>query len=1214
MTFEEVLDQALAMLKRRGRVTYKALRRQFQIDDAFLEDLKDEIIKGQRLAIDEGGEVLVWIGAREAASGVAALPSSKSSEAPPAEAAAPVAASAGPPTKLSAGVTTDVPSSPRGRKPPSNPKPTALQPSQPKPGSLAASPSQPKPHSLATSPSQPKPTSFQTPQRGKPVTPSRPSGPAPAYDDDLSASFGARADLTATPRPPTSADAERRQLTVMFCDLVDSTALSSRLDPEDLREVVQAYQATCQAVIASHEGNIAQYLGDGLLVYFGYPRAHEDDARHAVDAGLGILEAMAGLNEKLTKKKIRLAVRIGIHTGPVVVGDVGAGDRRERLAVGETPNIAARIQGLARPDTVLMSGSTQRIVRNAVKALDIGTHALKGITAPVRVHQVVERIDIATALGSAAQRDLASLVGREREFSTLVEAWRDARRGSGRTVLLSGEPGIGKSRLVAALQRIASDEGGGVLAFRCSSYHAHTVLHPVIEYLQRLLEFRRDEPAANKLTRLAELVRAAELPEEPVVPLFAELLSLPLDGRFAPVNLTPERLRQRTQEWLVAWFLRRASKQALVVVVEDLHWADPSTLDLLGLLDQSSSATLMSLVTFRPEFRSPWKPRPSHRHVNLERLSRSDVDAMVRKLAGGKALPTVVVDQIANKTDGVPLFVEEVTKLLLESGLLQERHNRFELTGPLPAFAVPTTLHDSLMARLDKLVAPRQIAQLGATLGREFTHELMGHVATLACELSEDELRDGLRQLVEAEILVQAGAAPWATYSFRHALIQDVAYQSLLKTTRVHYHTHVAAVLASRFPEIGEAQPELLAHHYSCAGLAEPAVQYWQHAGERALQRSAYLEGIAHLERALELVTELPESERTGIEIRLQITLGMPLAATKGYSSPEVEHAYGRARALCHQLGKSDQLFDALYGLWRFYLLRADYDNSRELAIELLALIEGDENSLRRVETHRALGSTLFYMGELESALQHIDEVIGDEEAAHVQSLGIDVVDILVACRSYRSWLLWLLGEPENAVAEATTAIARARAIDHPFSISFSLCFASWLHQFLGDTRASRAFADEALRISGDQGFGFWVGWATVMLGYGDTELGASDEGILRMRAGLDAWCATGSRLGQSYFLALLSQASAKRGRLEDASQALDEAQAFADQTNERWWQPELHRLRGELILVQGGGTGDAIDRANAAFKTARDLATEQHSMSLRERASRSMEQLKNTA
>jgi class 3 adenylate cyclase len=692
MTFDDILAQVMALLQRQGRVSYRALKMRFDLDDEYLDVLKEELIDAQRVAMDEDGRILVWIGA---------------------------------------------------------PKGTVE---------------------------------------------------------------------TASPPPPPTPDAERRQLTVLFCDLVDSTGLASQLDPEDLRAVVRAYQDTCAKVIARFDGHIAQYLGDGLLVYFGYPLAHEDDAQRAVRAGLGMIEALGQLNTRLAQERgVHLAARLGIHTGLVVVGEVGGGTRQEQLALGETPNVAARLQGIAAPNTLVISATTFQLLGGFFACQPLGTQLLKGVVQPLAVYRVLYESMARSRLEAVGTTGLTPLVAREQEIGLLRERWAQVKEGVGQVVLLSGEAGIGKSRLVQVLQeQVAAEPQAWLTPCQCSPYHQNTALYPWIDLLERVaLGFEREEASQQKLRKLEGFVVQYGLPLAEAIPLLAALLSLPLGTDYAPLTGSPEQQKQQTLQALLTILLRIAAQQPVLFVIEDLHWVDPSTLELLSLLvDQGPTARILALLTFRPDFSPPWTGRSHLTQLTLPRLPRHEATELTRRVAHGKALPAEVVEQVVAKTDGVPLFVEELTKMVLESGLLQERGDRYDLTGPLPPLAIPTTLHDSLMARLDRLAAVKGLAQLGATLGREFAYTLLQAVSPW----DEGTLRWGLHQLVEAELLYQQGLPPQATYLFKHALIQDAAYQSLLRSTRQQYHERIAQVLVGQFPEVAATQPAVLAHHYTEAG------------------------------------------------------------------------------------------------------------------------------------------------------------------------------------------------------------------------------------------------------------------------------------------------------------------------------------------------------------------------------------------------------------
>jgi class 3 adenylate cyclase len=862
MDFYAVLAQVMALLQREGRVSYRALKVQFSLDDDQLEALKDELIEAKRLAVDERGRVLVWVG--------------------------------------------DV----RPTEPP------------------------------ATRTSQAAP-----PPDAQPDHPVR------------------SASLATTPPSP---DAERRQLTVMFCDLVDSTILAQQLDPEDYRAVVRAYQEAAVAAIQSFDGYVAQYLGDGVLVYFGYPQAHEDAAQRAVRAGLAIVDAMAPLNTRLALQYgVRLAVRLGLHTGVTVIGTVGSGAHQEQLAMGDTPNIAARLQGLAAPNTVVLSAVTARLLHGIFALEDVGVHQLKGVAEPMAVCRILGPGEPAGDEAESSRARTPFLVGREAELGLLLRRWEQSKAGLGQVVLVSGEAGIGKTALIEVLRAHVAREGYTRVGFRGSPYHTHSALYPVIEHVRRVVRLERHDAPETALDKLEQVLRGSHLPLAEVIPLFASLLSVPLlADRYPPLTLTPQQQKQQTLDALVAWLVEEAERHPVLAVYEDVHWADPSTLELLGMLvEQTPTAPMLHVLTFRPDFVPPWPARSHITPLTLNRLDRLQVEVLIQHLAEGQVLPVEVMQHIVTRTDGVPLFVEELTKTVLESGHLLQEGEHYVLTRPLASLPIPTTLYDALMARLDRLPMAKAVAQFGAVLGREFAYPVLQALVPL----DGATLQARLEQLVAAELLYQRGRPPRTTYRFKHALIQDAAYASLLKGTRQQVHQQVAELFIAQFPESVEAQPELVAQHYTEAGLIEQAIPYWQRAGQQALQRSANPEAVQHLTRGLALLLTLPETSE-----RLQIALGPALMATKGWAVPEVEQTYARARALCQQLGETPQLFPTLRGLCWFYFTRGVLPTARELGEQFYRLAQRQAAPMPLLEAHDALGGTLFFQGEYAAAQVHL--------------------------------------------------------------------------------------------------------------------------------------------------------------------------------------------------------------------------------------------------
>jgi class 3 adenylate cyclase len=886
--FYTVLDQALALLRSRRRVTYNALKFQFNLDDAHLTILKEELLYAHPEIVDDAGRGLIWTSDESflASSRVVHSALMRFYE-----------------DLVSALLQRE------GR--------VSYRTLRQLFGLDEASLDQVRQELIF------KQLARDAHGEGLELTGSRlrvvetdgrhatPTGTTVGIVRALSDEVPV---LSAAPIRP-APEAERRQLTVLFCDLVGSTQLSGQLDPEDLRAVVRAYHEAAAEVIQHYEGHIAQYLGDGLLVYFGYPTAHEDDARRAVYTGLGIVQAITTLNTRLAAQYgVNLAVRLGIHTGPVVVGVMGGGERHEHLALGETPNIAARLQALALANTVVISAVTARLVQGTFALEDLGTHTLHGVAEPMAVSRVRSLLAITSRDEEFVTATVPVLVGREEESGLLRRRWEQSKAGLGQVVYISGEAGIGKSALVDGLRAQVHSEGLLRIAFRCSPYHTTSALYPVITHIEHLLQFESGASPATKLTKLEMGLRLYDLPLAEVVPLLASLLAVPLPAeRYPALTLTPQQQKQQTLDTLVAWLEAEAERQPVLVAWEDLHWADPTTLEYLGLLvEQAPTVPMLHVLTYRPEFSPPWPQRSHITPLVLNRLEAPQVEALITQRARSKTLPAEVVQHIIAKTDGVPLYVEELTKMLLASDLLREEADRYVLTGPLRTVAIPDTLQDALMARLDQLNRAKEVAQLGAVLGREFPYELLQAIAPQ----DEDTLQAGLARLVEAELLYQRGRPPRTRYMFKHALIQDAAYASLLKSTRQQVHQQIAQVLEARFPGLVETQPELVAQHYTAAGCAEQAVHYWQRAGQQASDRSAYLEAISHFTTGIELLTTLPETpDRIQHALTLHIALGAALLMAKGHAAPEVEHAYTQARTLCQQVGETPELVPVLFGL-----------------------------------------------------------------------------------------------------------------------------------------------------------------------------------------------------------------------------------------------------------------------------------------------------------
>jgi class 3 adenylate cyclase/predicted ATPase len=1002
---------------------------------------------------------------------------------------------------------------------------------------------------------------------------------------------------------------------VLFCDLVGSTALSAQLDPEDLREVIRAYHQVSATVIGRFEGHTAQYLGDGLLVYFGYPVAHEDDAQRAVRTALGIVEAVQHLSFPTIPLPHPLQVRIGIHTGVVVVGEVGSRAKHEILALGETPNLAARLQGVAEPETVVISAASARLVQGFFALRRLGPHTLRGSSARMEVYQVLAESGRQSRLEVAGGTGLTPFVGREEERGLLQRRWAQAKAGAGQAVLLSGEPGIGKSRLVQTLTEQANADGAIRIELRCSAYHQNSAFYPMLEHMQRFLQFAPHEAPHAKLRKLTQRLATYRFPQSDTLPLLAAWLALPQPEGAPPLALSPRKQKQKTQEALVAWIVEEAERSPVYCVWEDPHWADPSTLEVLTLfLEQVPTTRVLTLLTFRPDFTPPWPPRPHLTHLTLQRLGQPQVKAMVEHMTGEKALPSAALQQIVAKTDGVPLFVEELTKMVLESEVAREEDGRdvgVHNGAPLSPLTIPVTLQDLLMARLDRLAPVRELAQVGAVLGREFSYELLYAVAPG----DEARLQQGLRQLVEAELLSQHGLPPQATYIFKHALLQDTAYQSLLRSRRQQLHQTIGQVLEARFPETAETQPELVAHHYTEAGLTEQAIAKWQQAGHRDVKRSANVEAVRHFTKALELLQTLPDTpERPQHELALLINLGAPLVITRGYAAPEVGTAYVRARELCQQIGETPQLFLALAGLLKFYLARGELQTAQEMAEQLLRLAQQVQDPTLVMTAHASLGVTSFYRGALIAARTHLEQAITlYDPHQHGFLVRVHGDDLGTNSLSFLSWTLWRLGYPDQALHRSQEALTLAHALAHPYAIAFALGFAPALHQYRGEAQQAQEQAEALIRLANDQGMTLAVAQGTLMRAAALVRQGESlEEGVAQIRQGLSIMRAVGYQLAQPAYLAFLAEAYGRMAQAEEGLTVLAEALAIVRRTGECHYEAELYRLQGELILQsQGPDLQSTVDEeAEQCFHQAIAVARTQHAKSWELRAATSLARL----
>jgi predicted ATPase/class 3 adenylate cyclase len=1073
-TFDEVLEGVVQLLQRDGRASYRGLKRRFDLDDEYIEDLKAELIDCREIARDQDNRVLIWI--------------------PPAE---------------------------RARQ-------------------TAGSP-------LSTPPAE-NPT------------------------------FG-----------------ERRQLTVMFCDIVSSTELASKLDPEEYGEILSAYHARCAGAIVRCGGHIAQYLGDGIYAYFGYPKAVEDAASRAVRAAFELLQELRPAHDGsgITKP---LSVRIGIHTGVVVMNDVGDRHHVERIAMGDVPNIAARVQSHAAVDSIVITAATRELLRSDFALQSLGSSELRGVPKPIALFRVIGPRQLAD---ESARKPM---LGRQRELALLHQRYAEVRQGQGKLVTIQGEPGMGKTRLLQAFRESLGPESTAFYECRCSVYHSATALHPLIDLVRGRFDLREGEPEQPSLTKLRHGFRAAGH-DSSILPLMAAVLSLSAVPAEVAA-LAPQHQRRKLIEMFVAFFLEHAQREPIVLAIEDLQWTDPSTLEVLvALFEQLSGTRTLLVLSFRPSFELPWREPEQATHIALDRLSAPEAMLLVERVANGKRLPPRLLHELLERTDGVPMFIEESARMLLDSPRLVDRGDHYELVDESQALGVPSTIQDSLMARLDQLSSAKAVAQLAAILGRTFHYEVIAAIWSAKANLQLE-----LTRLVDAGLLLQRGLPPEAVFSFKHALIQDVSYASTLKRVRRVTHGEVAKLLVEEFPQLCAAEPELIAHHFTAAGMADEAVKYWKLAADKALAAYANLEAIQHLQQALQLIRSSQQTPgRAGLELQLIISLGPPLLATQGYSSNELRRAYDRAHELCQTIDDAASLWSVLYMLFLYHTVRGENETANRTVKELRRAAHRADDPHVRLEMYIVNGHA-FWSGRLDEARTAFEQAIEMYDpivhAGHAARFGHDA---LASALAYLSWIYVVEGDAHRARECAKQAIEHAREIAHPHSLAYTLAFAAVSSQLRGDYESSRAYAVEARTLSVEHSLAHWLADADMCHGFADVmELG-TNEGLTRLRAGMNAWDMLGARLWRTHQLGLLAEAQLRMQQPRMALEALVEAQTLVEKTGERYYEAELSRLEGLARLQLNP---HAVGEAAACYRRALQIANEQGARLFVERAASALESL----
>jgi class 3 adenylate cyclase/predicted ATPase len=1001
--------------------------------------------------------------------------------------------------------------------------------------------------------------------------------------------------------------AERRQVTVMFSDLVGSTSLSARMDPEDLREIISAYQACVADTVRRFGGFVAKYMGDGVLVYFGYPQAHEDDAERAVRAGLGLIDAVARLPAPEP-----LQVRIGAATGLVVVGDlIGSGEAHERGIVGETPNLAARLQGIAEPNTVVIAEAARRLLGNLFELRDLGPQELKGIAGPVSAFAVLRASSVASRFEAMHSGGLTALVGREEELDLLLRRWARAKTGEGQVVLLSGEAGIGKSRLSAALMEGIAAEPHTRLRYFCSPQHTDSAFYPIIGQFERATGFALGDTPRAKLDKLDALLAQTSTSKQDAA-LLAEMLSLPNDGRYPALELAPERRRQKTLDAFGAQLRTLARSSPVLMIVEDAHWADPTSLEAFGrTVDRIATLSVLLTMTFRPEFEAPWVGQPHVTALAINRLGHREIGTLIDRVLGNKPLPANLRKDIIERTDGIPLFVEEMTKAVVEAGGEPEAM-QMAAAVPVPSMAVPASLQASLMARLDRLGPAKELAQIAAAIGREFSHALLAAVV----RKPEAELGSSLDRLIRAGLLFRKGVPPHATYLFKHALVQDAAYSTLLREPRRALHARIAEALESQFAELAEAQPELLAYHCTEAGLVEKAATLWGKAGQRSLERSALIEAIAQLTHALDQITTLPATPaRRRDEINLQVALITPLMHIKGQTAPETKAAEERARLLIEQaetLGEPPQdqllLFSVLYGFWVANYTAFNGGVLRDIAAQILTRAEKQGTTGPLLIGRRLMGNSLLATGDIAEGREHLDRALALYDPAEHRRLATRFgQDQRTATLCHRAMALWMLGYPKGALADAEHALKDAREVGQSATLMYALSWTSEPQILSGNYAAANALLDELAALVDETGAGLWKPLRMIYQGSLLLLTGQAADAVQMITSGLDAWRSIGAS-GQSRFLANLAEANAELGQFDDAWRRIGEAMTTIKTTGERWFEAEVNRIAGEIALKS---LRHEVTKTQAYFERALSVARAQRAKSWELRAAMSMARLR---
>jgi class 3 adenylate cyclase/predicted ATPase len=1004
-------------------------------------------------------------------------------------------------------------------------------------------------------------------------------------------------------------EGERKQVTVMFCDMEGFTTITEKLGSEEMYSIMDEVYEILIHKVHDYEGTVNELTGDGIMALFGAPIALEDAPQRAIRSAMAIHREMGIFSDKIKQEKEGippLKMRIGIHTGPVVVGTLGNDLRVEFKAVGDTVNLASRVESLALPGATYVTEETFRLTEGLFRFEALGQKEVKGKKEPVNIYRVIAPSTRRTRFDVSAERGLTPFVGRERELELMLDGFQRAKTGRGQAFSVMAEAGVGKSRLLYEFRKAITNEDVTFLEGRCLSYGKGVAYHPVIDILKASFDIQESDGDSEIKEKVKGSLKGIAVDEATTLPYLLELLSVKESG-LDKIPLSPEAKRDRMMEAIKRITLRGSEIRPVILAYEDLHWIDKSSEDhLKHLLESIPGARVLMIFTYRSDFVHTWGGKSFHSQITLNRLSNRESLVMISHLLGTEEIDSPLEELILKKTEGVPFFIEEFIRSLRDLKMIERKDNKYYLAKDRRDVTIPATIHDVIMARVDSLPeSAKGVLQTGSVVGREFSHDLIKRVT----DLTEQQLLSHLSVLKDSELLYERGIYPESTYIFKHALTQDTTYQSLLKGTRQKYHRKIAEVLEKDFPDTVETQPELLAYHYTEAGVNEQAVGYWHQAGKRAAQRSAHVEAINHLTKGLEVLMSLPDTlERARQELDMQITLGPVVMAVKGQSSPDTEHAYVRARELCQQVGETPQLFPVLHGLFRFHMIRAEFQAMRELAEQLFSLAQRAQDTELLVEAHRVMGQTLFWLGEMAPARAHLEQGVAlydpQKHRSHAFVYGHDPG---VACGSFAAMAIWVLGYPDQALRSVHEALTLAQEVTHPFSQAYALQAAALVHQFRGEVQAVQERAEALIALSTEQGFPFWLAIGTILRGWALTSQGEGAEGIAQIHQGLVALRAKDLKVQRPYHLSLLAEAYGEVRQPKEGPTVVSEALATVDDTGERCWEAELHRRKGELLLIE---QGQKVGEAEECFRQALDTARRQQAKSLELRATMSLSRL----